>query len=365
MVGHEPTASSAGAARVILVDDSAIVRGLMRRWIDADGRLNIVGTASNGAEAIDLAKKMQPDLIILDLEMPVMDGVSALPHLLKALPQCKILVASTLSTRNAKISLEAIRLGAADYLAKPGVGSISKSDFERELMAKLHALAPKSTTRNKPISSGQQQSALSPSQPITGLTLVASTGGPLALSQLMPHLRAFRQQISVFVVQHMPAHFTPLLAKDLCALSHFDGGEAVHGQAISTGQLYVAPGDYHMRLASETTGLELHLDQSPPVHFCRPAADPFLTSFAKHYGPQGAVCVLTGMGSDGAAGALAVRQAGGWVFAQDQQSSAVWGMPGAAVANGSAHKIVGLAQLGHELEILLSQSAGQKAGRYA
>lgn len=361
MLGHEPPTNLVGAARVMLVDDSAIVRGLMRRWIDADGRLAIVGTAANGVEAIDLAKKMQPDLIVLDLEMPVMDGLTALPFLLKASPNCKILVASTLSARNAKISLEAIRLGATDYLAKPSVGLNSKTEFERELMGKLHALAPRSAGSGGARSSSHPTFAPSPSQPITGLCLVASTGGPLALTQLMPHFEVFRQQISIFVVQHMPAHFTPLLAKDLCAASQFEGGEARHGELVSTGQLYVAPGGYHMRLASDSSGLRLTLDQSPPLHFCRPAADPFLTSFATHYGARGLVCVLTGMGRDGADGAMEVRQAGGWVFAQDEQSSAVWGMPGATVANGSAHKVVGLGELGPEVEKLISQSTGRRA----
>ena len=143
MDGHEPTAGQAGAARVMLVDDSAVVRGLMRRWIGAQAGLSVVGTAANGAEAIELARKVQPDLIVLDLEMPVMDGMTALPHLLQAVPKGKILVASTLSTRNAKISLQAMSLGATDYVAKPGSGSISRDEFERDLLAKLRALGPK------------------------------------------------------------------------------------------------------------------------------------------------------------------------------------------------------------------------------
>lgn len=366
MVGHNPTAEIAGAARVMLVDDSAVVRGLMRRWIEGHSALCVAGSASNGAEAMEVARKVQPDLIVLDLEMPIMDGMTALPHLLQAVPKCKVLVASTLSTRNAKISLKAMSLGATDYVAKPGSGSITRSQFEQELLAKLMALSP-SVGRQTPIPAPKPlaSSALVHHQGITGLALVASTGGPAVLSQLMPHLRPFARHLSVFVVQHMPAHFTPLLGKDLCALSHFEGGEAEQGQAVTAGHLYVAPGDYHMRLSQRATGLCLSLDQGPPEHFCRPAADPFLKSFAAHYGPQGAVFVLTGMGSDGAAGALSVRQTGGIVVAQDQQSSAVWGMPGAAVANGSAQHVVGLAEMGDALSGLLQQRGQRAAMPYA
>lgn len=355
MDGHEATAEQAGAARVMLVDDSAVVRGLMRRWIAGHPDLCVVGTASNGAEAIELARKVLPDLIVLDLEMPVMDGMSALPHLLEAVPKGKILVASTLSTRNAKISLQAMSLGATDYVAKPGSGSITRDEFERDLLAKLRALAPLRAPRRT--KAAVPTANVRHKYGITGLALVASTGGPPVLSQLMPHLQPFTRHLSVFVVQHMPAHFTPLLAKDLCALSHFDGGEAQHEQMVEAGHLYVAPGDYHMRLSKRAAGLCLTLDQGPKEHFCRPAADPFLKSFAAHYGPQGAVLVLTGMGSDGADGAMAVRQAGGVVMAQDQHSSAVWGMPGATVANGSAHQIVGLAQMGDALRDLLQNQA--------
>lgn len=360
MDGHEPTAGQAGAARVMLVDDSAVVRGLMRRWIGAQAGLSVVGTAANGAEAIELARKVQPDLIVLDLEMPVMDGMTALPHLLQAVPKGKILVASTLSTRNAKISLQAMSLGATDYVAKPGSGSISRDEFERDLLAKLRALGPKRPQRRA--GTATQSANIQHSHGITGLALVASTGGPPVLSQLMPHLQPFARHLSVFVVQHMPAHFTPLLAKDLCDLSHYAGGEAMHEQPVAAGHLYVAPGDFHMRLSKRAAGLCLTLDQGPQEHFCRPAADPFLKSFAAHYGPQGAVLVLTGMGSDGAEGALALRQAGGVVLAQDQDSSAVWGMPGAAVANGSAQQVVSLAQMGDALHRLL-QGQTQIAGR--
>lgn len=361
MVGHNPTAEMAGAARVMLVDDSAVVRGLMRRWIEGHSTLSVAGSAANGAEAVELARKVQPDLIVLDLEMPIMDGMTALPHLLQAVPKCKVLVASTLSTRNAKISLKAMSLGATDYVAKPGSGSITRSQFEQELLAKLVALSPVSGRNAQArVPMSLASTTLTHHQGITGLALVASTGGPAVLSQLMPHLRPFARHLSVFVVQHMPAHFTPLLGKDLCALSQFDGGEAQHDQQVEAGHLYVAPGDYHMRLSRRTTGLCLSLDQGPPEHFCRPAADPFLKSFAAHYGAQGAVFVLTGMGCDGADGALAVREAGGVVVAQDQQSSAVWGMPGAAVANGSAQHVVGLAELGRALSGLLQQK-GQRA----
>ncbi len=217
MLVYKPTAGQAGAARVMLVDDSAVVRGLMRRWIDQHGDLCVAATAANGAEAIELARKERPDLIVLDLEMPVMDGITALPHLLDAAPGCKILIASTLSTRNAKISLQAMGLGATDYVAKPGTGSISRSDFEQDLLAKLCALGARAQ-------SVPAERVIKPAphvvhnHKISALALVASTGGPSVCSQLIPALKPFLPHLSLFIVQHMPAHFTSLFAKDLCAL---------------------------------------------------------------------------------------------------------------------------------------------------
>ncbi|MCF4099723.1 chemotaxis-specific protein-glutamate methyltransferase CheB [Maritalea mediterranea] len=365
MMELELTAQGAGAARVMLVDDSAVVRGLMRRWIDGHPTLSVAATSANGAEAIEQARRVQPDLIVLDVEMPVMDGLTALPQLIQAAPKAKVLIASTLSTCNAKISLKAMSLGATDYVAKPGSGSITRSEFEQDLLAKLVALAP------VPVSSTPLAKPATPNnltqhpQGITGLALVASTGGPAVLSELMLHVRPFARHLSLFVVQHMPAHFTPLLGKDLCALSQFEGGEAQQDQPVKAGHLYVAPGDYHMRLRKRAPGLCISLDQGPPEHFCRPAADPFLKSFAAHYGAQGAVFVLTGMGQDGAEGALAVRQAGGVVVAQDQSSSAVWGMPGAAVAVGSAQHEVKLADMGAALHSLLQQAPAERARPHA
>ena len=340
----------ASPARVMLVDDSAIIRGIMRRWIDAERGLDVVASAINGQEAIVEAKRVQPDIIILDLEMPVLSGMEALPELRKVCANAKVLIASTLTTRNARASLAAMRAGATDYLAKPDAAT-PRDVFRVQLLEKLHALGGE---REKACGAENEQVVgLSHAKLWRGsmkaLAVGASTGGPQALNEVFGALAGKFDDCAVFVTQHMPAHFTKLLGEDLAQRIGLPGGEAVEGELVLPGRLYMAPGGFHMRLADVDGKLRIVLGDEPAINFCKPSVDPTFLSIAQHYQGDCAAVMLTGMGHDGAQGAKAIHDAGGVVLAQDQATSAVWGMPGAAVAAQAVDHILPLSKIGAEL----------------
>ncbi|MFT6657814.1 chemotaxis-specific protein-glutamate methyltransferase CheB [Maritalea sp.] len=345
----EPGAN-ATSVRVMLVDDSAVVRGLMRRWIDAEPGMDIVASAINGQEAVSEAARVQPDIIILDLEMPVLSGMQALPQLRQIAPTAKILIASTLTTRNARASLAAMRAGATDYLAKPDAAT-SRDQFQNQLIAKLRALSE--VTKIASDQNGARVMGLQKSRRWTGemklLAIGASTGGPQALNELFGALSGKLESCAVLVTQHMPAHFTKLLGEDLSQRIGLPGGEAVDGEPVLAGRLYMAPGGFHMRLAGEAGALRIVIGDDPAINFCKPAVDPMFESIATHYGQDCAAVMLTGMGSDGAIGAKAIHDAGGVVLAQDQATSTVWGMPGAAVSVGAVDQMLPLQKIGARL----------------
>lgn len=342
--------ATAPSVRVMLVDDSAVIRGIMRRWIDAERGLDVVGSAINGHEAISEAQRVQPDVIILDLEMPVMSGMDALPELKTLLPHVKILIASTLTTRNARASLAAMRAGATDYLAKPDA-AVSREHFREQLLGKLRALGgSKNSTDGAPIANvdGLKKSKRWQGQ-MRALAIGASTGGPQALNELFGALSEQFSDCAVFVTQHMPAHFTKLLGDDLAERIGLPGGEAKDGELVVPGRLYMAPGGFHMRIVEEAGALRIALGDDDAINFCKPAVDPMFASIGTHFGADCAAVVLTGMGSDGANGAKLVHEKGGLVLAQDQATSTVWGMPGAAVAAGAVDQMLPLAKIGPRL----------------
>lgn len=338
------------SVRVMLVDDSAVIRGIMRRWIDAERGLDVVGSAINGREAISEAARVQPDVIILDLEMPVMSGMDALPELKKALPNAKILIASTLTTRNARASLAAMRAGATDYLAKPDT-AVSRDQFRQELVEKLRALGGADAAADG--APAAQIVGLEKSKRWRGkmrsLAVGASTGGPQALNELFGALSGQFSDCSVFVTQHMPAHFTKLLGEDLSQRIGLPGGEAKDGERVLAGRLYMAPGGYHMRVVEEAGALRIALGDDAAINFCKPAVDPMFESIGAHFQADCAAVMLTGMGSDGAKGAKVVHDKGGVVIAQDQATSTVWGMPGAALAAGAVDQMLPLQKIGPRL----------------
>jgi two-component system, chemotaxis family, protein-glutamate methylesterase/glutaminase len=325
--------------RVMVVDDSAVVRGLVTRWVDAQPGLEVVARHANGKLAVGDVARSEPDVILLDLDMPVMDGLEALPLLLKARPGVKILVVSTLTKRNAEISFKALALGALDYVPKPETNReiTTLPDFQDEVVRKVRALAgPRERggvleAVRAAASFRERAFSLVPPRIIA---IGSSTGGPQALAALLGALSPSLNRIPVLIAQHMPPMFTTILAERLARATGREAKEAVDDEPLVPGAIYVAPGNFHMTLHGSNVP-HLRLADGPPVNFCRPAIDPLFTSVAEVFGPAALGIVLTGMGQDGAAGARAIADAGGSVIAQDEASSVVWGMPAAAAATGA------------------------------
>ncbi|MGI9381691.1 MAG: protein-glutamate methylesterase/protein-glutamine glutaminase [Methyloligellaceae bacterium] len=374
-----PAASEASDIRVAVVDDSAVVRGLVTRWIDEEPSLATVGRYANGQLALDGIGASQPDVIVLDIEMPVMDGMTALPLLLKQRPGVKIIMASTLTRRNAEISLKALALGAIDYIPKPenNRGVTTSSDFRVQLLRKIKAVGPKrgvasaraATPVGAPSRSGTSaampasgQAAASPSlRPISSvspkiLVIGSSTGGPQALQNMFECVGPALKSVPVLVTQHMPATFTTILAEHIGRSSGLVSKEGEDGEPLQPGTVYVAPGGFHMAVKKTATGAAIHVYDGPDVNFCKPAVDPLFASVAPIYGRAALAVVLTGMGSDGAAGSTQIADAGGTVIAQDEATSVVWGMPGAAAAAGACAAILPLDNVGEKVVALMRGS---------
>ena len=331
------------AARVMICDDSAVIRGALARMLDGEPCVRVVARVANGRQALDEVRRQSIDVVVLDIEMPELDGMQALPLLLQADPGLRIIMASTLTTRGADIALRALRLGAADYVPKPGVAAIADDSFRRELAAKIVGLA---RLRRSPARVSATAAALRPppAQAAALLAIGSSTGGPQALFTLVQGLGR-DVPVPVVLTQHMPPAFTPLLAAHLDKLGALPCAEARDGEALRPGHLYVAPGDRHLLLHGAPGRLHARLGDSPPENFCRPSVDPMLRSAVSTCGGRVLVLMLTGMGHDGLAGTNAVIAAGGAALAQDEATSVVWGMPGAIAQAGLCHKVLPLPQL--------------------
>jgi two-component system chemotaxis response regulator CheB len=348
------------ACRVVLVDDSSVIRGMVTRWLEQEPGIAVVGSAPNGAAALSLVARVDPDVVVLDIEMPEMDGLTALPKLLAVNREIKVVMASTLTLRNADISLQALRLGAADYVAKPESARDPRAaeNFRRELIEKIRVLgAPRAARRApnhtrvaaRPLPGPAKPAKIvlrPPSRmPPKALAIGSSTGGPQALFQLFQLLKGQIRQ-PVFITQHMPATFTTILAEHLTRIGGAPCHEAKDGEPVRDGRIYLAPGDYHMTVATEGGARVIRLNQNPPENFCRPAVDPMLRSLAEAYGGQLLAVILTGMGQDGLKGGRALIDAGGTLVAQDEASSVVWGMPGAVATAGLCAAVLPLNDVG-------------------
>ncbi|MBX9574809.1 MAG: chemotaxis-specific protein-glutamate methyltransferase CheB [Caulobacteraceae bacterium] len=323
----------------MVVDDSAVVRGLLTKYVDEQPDMAMVGRAGNGAAALMELDRVKPDVILLDVEMPEMDGLTALPLILRKVPGVRVLMVSGVTRKGASETLKALSAGATDFLPKPEGGAVRAEEFGRDLVAKIRAVgrprqAANSGARTAPAAapaSGAQRQG----QPAHVLLIGASTGGPPVILDVLSRLGGLRTP--VLVTQHMPATFTTLLAEQIARASGRPTAEARDGEAVQAGRIYVAPGGWHMTVSRGVSGAPiLRLDQGPAVHWCRPAVDPMITSAAAVYGAAAAAVILTGMGQDGADGCRALARAGGRFAVQDEESSAVWGMPGAAYATGMA-----------------------------
>jgi two-component system chemotaxis response regulator CheB len=350
----------------MIVDDSAVIRGFFRRLMDPDDAIEVVAAVGNGKSAIDSMKRVLVDVVVLDIEMPVMDGLTALPQLLEIDPTVKIIMASTLTVANADVSLRAMSMGAADYVAKPTSTTElhSADDFQRELLEKIKALGSarrgKATTvvPEKPAAAPKTSAPVAkqtaPGAPITLrrapsslasiLAIGSSTGGPQALLEVLGGLQD-DFELPILITQHMPATFTGILAEHITKATGRDAKEAVDGEVVTPGRIYIAPGDFHMIVEPSGTDAVIRLNQDPPENFCRPAVDVMLRSLSANYGNHLLTVILTGMGQDGLIGCQAVIEAEGTVIAQDEETSVVWGMPGAVANAGVCSAILPLKAL--------------------
>ncbi|WP_372425152.1 chemotaxis-specific protein-glutamate methyltransferase CheB [Salinarimonas chemoclinalis] len=388
----------------MIVDDSVVVRGLTSRWLEEEGFV-VAATCSNGRVAVEQVERARPDIIVLDIEMPEMDGLQALPLLLAKAPRATIIVISTLTQRNAQVSLKCLSMGATDYLPKPEShrGVTTSASFRQELIAKVQGLAARhrrgpaipamrstspaaapaprtgfAPTTRTPVSApvvGQIRPAPDAAQarlqttrvavrPRPGLVhpkallVGASTGGPRAVGEVLSALAPALKSVPVLIVQHMPPIFTAVFAEHLGTQTRMPAAEGRDGEKLEPGRIYVAPGGKHMGLRKDSTGaVHVRIDDGPPENFCKPAVDVLFRDAASVYGASALSVVLTGMGSDGTLGAKALVAAGGLVYAQDEATSTVWGMPGSIARAGLAHDILPLPALAPALKSLLTGGA--------
>ena len=352
-----PTTRASAPVRVMICDDSAVIRSILSRVLATDSAIEVVAKAADGREALNVitATPGLAEVLVLDIEMPNMDGLTALPLLLKASPGLRVIIASTLTTRGASTTLEALRLGAVDYVPKPSASTLAgDTAFQRELLGKVRGLG----RRREPLAMARPTPLrAAPGRRPALLAIGSSTGGPQALTSLLQalHLRLGSAGLGIPAVltQHMPPSFTPLLAEQLSRLGGFPCAEAVDGAPLAPGQVHVAPGGQHLLVTRGAAGLIGRLDNGPAENFCRPSVDPMLRSATTACEGKVLMLMLTGMGHDGLAGTQALVAAGGMVIAQDEASSVVWGMPGAVARAGLCHAVLPLPEMAERVAQLL------------
>jgi two-component system, chemotaxis family, protein-glutamate methylesterase/glutaminase len=346
--------------RVLIVDDSVVVRRLVADALSADPDCEVVGSAANGKIALAKIPQVNPDVVTLDIEMPEMDGLVTLAEIRKTHPRLPVIMFSTLTERAAASTLKALTLGASDYVTKPSGGSIAASlqQVRDQLLAKVRALGagvlgdPRTAVRPRipalPVAPATARAPSASMAHIEVLAIGCSTGGPNALTTV---LEAFPQSLPVpaVIVQHMPPIFTRLLADRLRAHTNLSVREAQGGEVLAPGEIWIAPGDYHMMVRREGMTRRLVLTQAPHENSCRPAVDVLFRSVAECYGGHTLAVILTGMGQDGLRGCEHVREVGGQIVAQDEATSVVWGMPGYVANAGLADAVLPLGQVAAEI----------------
>jgi two-component system chemotaxis response regulator CheB len=398
---HARSTTGHDSIRVMIVDDAIVVRGLLVRWIEAEAGLQVVASLRSGREAIEQVERANPDVVILDVDMPDIDGITALPRLFEKKRDLVVIMSSTLARHNAEVSLRALSLGATDYIPKPeSTREITNSvAFRRDLIEKIRALgarrkqrqrnaralpgpaprpvpgAPWAAPAVRPIGEHAGAAALRhvaspdtvpavdqaafklrplPSVPPRVLLIGSSTGGPQALGDIVGRISGIIDQAPVLITQHMPPTFTTILAESLERLGGRPVHEAIEGEALRAGTIYIAPGGRHLRVIRRDGMPSVALDDGPPINFCKPAVDPMFSSAAEAWGGGNLALLLTGMGSDGMRGAADIVAAGGSVVAQDEESSVVWGMPGSVAKAGLCCAVLPLDQIAARLTHLFS-----------
>jgi two-component system chemotaxis response regulator CheB len=356
--------SPSNPIRVMVVDDSAVIRGFLTRFIESDTSLKVTTSLSNGQLAVGSMEPGKYEVVVLDIEMPVMDGMTALPLILKADPNVQVIIASTLTQANAAITMKALQSGAAECLAKPTSQELVGSNaFQDELAQKVKALGV--TARRKRGATFTPAVAVTSSaaaMPATAkkftlrseiikyapdvIAIGSSTGGPQALLQFFTDLKGKVRQ-PIFITQHMPPTFTTILAENIAKQGDLSCHEAKDGETVEGGHVYVAPGNFHMTVKDQGGKKVILLNQEPQENYCRPAVDPMLRSLIAAYGKKILAVIFTGMGADGMKSCQQLVEAGGTVLAQDEASSVVWGMPGAVAMAGICTQVLPLTSMAH------------------
>ena len=346
-----PLGKQGPVARVLVCDDSVVARNALSNLLASDPDVEVVARAHNGEAALGALRRHQIDVVLLDIEMPVMDGLAALPLMLAQNPGLRVIVASTLTRRGAETALQALRLGAADYLHKPCVADLAGDGFRRELLAKVSG---QSRLRRSGLPLGftvaapprDAAVALRPAGKRPAIVAIgSSTGGPQALLALGHSLAAAPPQVPMLIPQHMPPVFTPILADHLARQCGLPCSEVRDRDPLLPGRIYLAPGDHHVIVEADGTGLLARLSDAPPENSCRPSVDVMLRSLAQVLDGRVLVVMLTGMGHDGLDGTGAVVNAGGTALAQDEATRVVWGMPGPIARAGLCHRVLPLPQV--------------------
>lgn len=341
--------------RILVVDDSTVIRKVLCDSLSVDPAIEVAGTAANGHIALSKIGQLNPDLVTLDIEMPVMNGLETLAEIRKVHPRLPVIMFSTLTERGAASTLEALALGASDYVTKPSnTGSpVEAADRVRaDLLPKIKALCGRREVASPKIPAAVPPVRAIPrsvtAERVDVLAIGTSTGGPNALGVVIPSLPA-DLPVPVVIVQHMPPIFTRLLAERLSANSHIRVREAEAGKLLEPGTAWIAPGNYHLVVERQGPGFYIGLNQEPLENSCRPAVDVLFRSVARTYGAHTLAVVMTGMGADGLTGSRLIREQGSEVIVQDEATSVVWGMPGAVAASGEADGVYPLNLLGPEI----------------
>lgn len=335
--------------RVLIVDDAVVVRSRVSKVLSSDADLEVVGVAAHGGIALAKIPRINPDVVLLDVMMPEMDGLATLVAIRKDYPQLPVIMFSTETQTGATATLEALSLGASDYATKPsnlGTVEAANDHLITDLIPKIKVFGTGATKPNIPIVLSKKRSSL---QPVEIIAIASSTGGPNALGTVLSQLPA-NFPVPIVIAQHMPATFTQLLAERLNSKSPIQVEEATPGTVLKPGHAWIAPGNFHMVLQPNQSEIQIQLHQAPPENSCRPSADVLFRSIAQVYGAKSLAIVLTGMGQDGLHGCRSIREAGGQILVQDKASSVVWGMPGFVANAGLADQIVSLEQMASAIE---------------
>ncbi|GAB4268952.1 protein-glutamate methylesterase/protein-glutamine glutaminase [Thermincola ferriacetica] len=344
---------------VLVVDDSAYMRKVVSNMLQSDEEIFVVDTARDGLDALEKIKKWRPDVVTLDVEMPRMDGLTALQRIMVECPT-PVVMLSSLTQEGSETTIKALTLGAVDFVPKPsGAISLDIARVKEELIRKIKVCAKASLKNIRALQMTapmlKRETVAVAAKPLAGKTpskvvvIGSSTGGPNALQQVVPKLPA-DLPAAVLIVQHMPPGFTKSLADRLNDISGITVKEASAGDTLQTGVALLAPGGYHMNLVSSTV---IGLNQNPPVHSVRPAVDVTMESVVNYYGPNVVGVVLTGMGYDGSGGASAIKRAGGKVIAQNEDTCVVYGMPRVVVEMGKADKVLPITEIADEIVKML------------